>query len=72
MMGHGFFGGMWLWPLLFIAAIIACGVMVGGWGRWQRSFSQGTRSDAVEILRTRYAAGEIIKEEFEQMKRDLQ
>ena len=71
MMGHGFFGGMWLWPLLIIVAIVACVAMMGGWGRWQRSFSQGTRGDAREILRARYAAGELTKEEFEQMKRDL-
>jgi len=38
-----------------------------GWGR--RRYMYG---DANEILRRRYARGEITKEQFEQMKRDLE
>ncbi len=32
----------------------------------------GDHKDAMEILKMRYAKGEITKEEFEQMKKDLQ
>ncbi len=39
----------------------------GGWGyRW------GEGDEAAEILRQRYAKGEITKEQFDQMMRDLQ
>ena len=49
-----------------------------GWGRgWRGGYSrgywrgQGYYGDATEILRQRYARGEINKEQFDQMMRDL-
>ncbi|MDG6902652.1 MAG: SHOCT domain-containing protein [Nitrososphaerota archaeon] len=42
----------------------------GGWG-WRRRYWYGY-GDAREILRQRYARGEITKEQFEQMSRDLE
>lgn len=72
MMGYGYgFGGIFMW-LIFLALI---GVVVyifiiqarksGGW----RRPPQETPLDA---LKKRYAKGEISKEEFESLKRDLQ
>jgi putative membrane protein len=63
--------GMGLMMLLFWGAVIVA-IVVGV--RW--AFGQGrpgsTRSDtALDILRERYARGEINREEFEQRKRDL-
>ncbi len=71
MMGHGFFGGMWLWPLVFIVVVVACVAMMSGWTRPQRILSDSHRGDASEILRNRYARGEITREEFERMKKDI-
>jgi putative membrane protein len=41
-----------------------------GWG-WRRRYWYGY-ADAQEILRQRYARGEITKEQFDQMRRDLE
>ena len=69
----GFWGawgiGMMLFMLLFWGLVIV-GVVLGI--RWLISQGKESRSDsALEILRQRYARGEINKEEFEARKRDL-
>jgi putative membrane protein len=72
---HGFngFGGGWmmiLWWVLIIAAIIAL-------VRWGISSSAARRGQnqqsksALDILKERYARGEINKQEYEARKRDL-
>ncbi len=66
--GYGF-GGFFMW-ILFLAAI---GVAV--YFFVQRSRSKGgelSRETPIEILKKRYAKGEISKEEFDRMKSDLQ
>ena len=61
--------GMMLMMLLFWGLVIV-GVVLGI--RWLVSQGKQTRSDsALEILRQRYARGEINKEEFEARKKDL-
>ena len=69
----GFWGvwgiAMMLFMLLFWGLVIA-GVVLGI--RWLLGQGRESRSDtALEILRQRYARGEINKEEFETKKRDL-
>ena len=60
---------MMLGMLLFWALIIA-GIVIGI--RWLGRAGGVTRSDtALEILRQRYARGEIDKDEFEAKRRDL-
>jgi putative membrane protein len=60
---------MMLMMLMFWALIIA-GLVVGL--RWLiRLGSHSARDEALEILRQRYARGEIDKQEFETRKRDL-
>ena len=61
--------GMMLMMLVFWGLLIA-GIVVGI--RWLTRQSEGSRSDAaIEILRERYARGEISKEEFDARRRDL-
>jgi putative membrane protein len=61
--------GMMLIMLLFWGLVIV-GVVLGI--RWLVSQGKESRSDsALEILRQRYARGEINKEEFEAKKKDL-
>jgi putative membrane protein len=61
--------GMMLMMLVFWGLIIA-GLVLGI--RWLVSQGRESRSDtALDILRQRYARGEIDKEEFEARKRDL-
>ena len=61
--------GMMLMVLLFWALVIVAIVLGVRWLVGQPKGSQ--RDSALEILRQRYARGEINREEFEQKKRDL-
>ena len=65
-------GGMWLLPILFWILIIAGVVLIVRWLTVRDG--QGKVSPAespLYILKTRYAKGEIDKETFETMKRDI-
>jgi len=66
-MGHGF---GWIFMILFWGVVIY--LIVRGTSYWSRKGAGGTsEKSAEEILKERYAKGEISKEEFEQMKNDL-
>ncbi|MFQ5830697.1 MAG: SHOCT domain-containing protein [Candidatus Methylomirabilia bacterium] len=77
MMGWGWGGlGMglgWVFMLLFLGLIIVAVALVLRWardqGRQAPSGEAGTA--ALEILKQRYARGEIDREEFEAKKQDL-
>ncbi len=82
-MGPGCFGwnGMWIIPMIIcIVMVIVCFRFFGrGCFRppWlqdsDKNQSDSTGSEtAMDILKKRYAKGEITKEEFDQMKKDLQ
>lgn len=64
--GDWMFGGMWIFTLLFWALLIA-GVML--LVKWLRK--QNTNESALEILKKRYARGEIDKETFDRMKKEV-
>jgi putative membrane protein len=68
--------GMWLWPVLVIALIIAL-ILFFGRGHSGRNFRNSVAGNdqssetALDVLKKRYARGEITKDEFDQMKRDI-
>ena len=81
--GHFWWGGMWGFPwmmVMIVVLIVFCvffgcrglrrpwGSCHGGWGYDHKNPPAET---PLEILKRRYAAGEIAKEEFQQMKKDL-
>ena len=77
MMGPGVMGGfgwMWLMPIFFI---IFWGLVIWGIVALVRGLSGSRGSDssttdsALEVLKKRYARGEINKEEYEEKKKDL-
>jgi len=75
MMGWGF-GWMWFMPVFMIAfwglVIWAVVVLVQGLSRNDSSGGGSSREDsALEILKRRYARGEISKEEYEEKKSSL-
>ena len=62
----------WIVNLLLIALLLAGFVALCLW--FYRRFTRGdnaTRQTPMEIARERYAKGEINKEQFEQIKKDL-
>ena len=75
------YGGFWI---IAIVMIILCFVLFklkvfgrgGSMPPWQNSSESGSENresgTALDILKKRYAKGEITKNEFEQMKSDLQ
>jgi len=69
-MGYFGFGGIIMWILFLIVIGVAVYLIV------QATKSKGLespfRETPMEILKKRYAKGEITKEEFEKMKKDLE
>jgi len=64
MMGIGLFGMILFWGLLIAGAVFLI--------RWFTGETVIKREDsALEILKKRYARGEINKQEFDERKRDL-
>ncbi len=71
MMGYGYYGDMmggfgWVWMVLVLAAVIALVVWGTRTGFWSRDHA--TERTPLDVLRRRYAAGEITAPEFEQAK----
>jgi putative membrane protein len=74
MMGYGYYGGMmggfgWVWMVLVLAVVITLLV----WSMRTGFFSRRDTAEStlLDILRRRYAAGEITAAEFEQAKRAI-
>lgn len=53
------------WVLVILGVVYLIKLVAGGAGREEK------RESALEILKRRYAKGELTKEEFEKMKDDL-
>ncbi|HEX8013342.1 MAG TPA: SHOCT domain-containing protein [Casimicrobiaceae bacterium] len=72
-MGGGFFGFGGVFMILFWVLVIVGIVVLVKWMADQSHAGGGSRDkSAIEILRERYARGEINREEYEQKKRDLE
>ena len=80
MMGHGMMGWNptampWWWALAFIfrVAVIAGLVLVAVWAF--RHFGQPKTEESrqpLDILKARYASGALTREQYEQMRRELE
>lgn len=67
--GGWWVGGMWFFPLLFWVLVIAGTVFII---KWLRERGQKQKESSLDILKRRYASGEIDRDIFEQMKKDIQ
>lgn len=70
---HGpweWFPMMWIFPMLFLVVILL--FLLRGGRPMCGSGERGKEESAREIIDRRYAKGEITKEEFERMKKDIQ
>ena len=54
---------------LFVVAVVVAVKWL--WGQ-KTAFGIGSKESALDILKKRYARGEIAKEEFERMKREIE
>lgn len=64
------YGGGWFMMILWWVVVIGLAVVAVKWLSQQRG-EQPKEDSALEILKRRYARGEISKEEFEEKKKDL-
>jgi putative membrane protein len=79
MMGWGGYGFGWWGVLMFIGMLLFWGLIIGGIVWLVTSISRqgqpagvpGGANRALEILKERYARGEITREQYEQMRHDL-
>lgn len=62
------FGGIWM--ILFWGSVIA--LIIWGVNRWTKRGGSASKQTPLEIARERYARGEITKEQYEQIKKDLE
>jgi putative membrane protein len=73
-MYHNFvFGGMWFgWIFWIILIVLVVWLIVNQSNKSKQNFQpQQQTESALEILKKRYAKGEISKEQYEQMKKDI-
>ena len=72
--GYGMFGGIgmiFFWVVLIVLVVFLVRSIAGGWPSRPTSQPPPTGSAALEILKERYAKGEISKEEYEERKKTL-
>jgi len=66
----GWWGMGWIFMIVILGILILCLIFLIRWLLGMTKVSRGEES-ALDILKKRYARGEIGKEEFEQKKEDL-
>lgn len=66
------FWGLLIWAIVALVRGGSGGCCGMGRNHGHRHSGNKSNGDAVEILKQRYAKGEISREEFESMKKDLQ
>lgn len=68
--GYGMGYGMWIFGLIFWILILIGLVLLIKY-LWEGGGAKRGEESALEILKKKYARGEISKEEFEEKKKDL-
>ena len=68
--GYGFMGFGWIFGLIIWGLLIVGVVMVIKWAIGS-SWGGGRGLTALDILKRRYASGEINEEEYQRMKKEL-
>lgn len=68
--GAGFHGGWIIFPVICLILMMFCMKRKGGGICGMKNHD--SQEDVISILKNRYAKGEITKQEFEEMKREIQ
>jgi putative membrane protein len=71
MMVWGIFSFLLSLLLIFLFVVIVVAAVKWLWGQ-ERPFAIGGKESALDIVKKRYARGEIGKEEFERLKKDIE
>ncbi len=72
MFHDGFMGGMWYgWIFWLVIIAVIIWVIVTEMNKNKRDTQSPQQESALDILKKRYAQGEINKNEFEEKKKDL-
>lgn len=71
MMGYGGYGGFFMWLILIVIIAVIIYLFVRQSKRTENSIGS-VKESPTEILKRRYAAGEITKEEFDKIKREIE
>lgn len=69
---YGMFPWMWIFPLIFLIVMLLFLFRGGGWPMCGGHGTRRREESARELLDRRYARGEISREEYQQMKKDLE
>jgi len=69
---HFWMGGMWIFPFTMLIVILFTVFMIFGRRGYRPPWDRHQEIETpLEILKKRYARGEVTKEEFEEMKKIL-
>ncbi len=71
---HDMIGGFWIFGMLLMLIfwiLVIIGLVLLIRYLWEGGATRRETESALEVLKKRYARGEISKEEFEERKRDL-
>ena len=72
--GPVLWGGWWIFPLIMlgfmVVAVLTMRSFMGG-GACGHTVARPGGGDALDIVRRRYAAGEITREQYEEIRRSL-
>jgi putative membrane protein len=71
MMGFGGYGGIFMWLIIIIVVAVILYLVLNR-NLSPGSPGAGTRESPLDVLKRRYAEGEITKEEFDRMKREIE
>lgn len=64
-------GGVFMWLLFLVVAVIVIYFLIRGLGPGGSGQTQTPQETPLDILKKRYARGEITKEQFDEMKKNL-
>lgn len=71
MMGYGGYGGYFMWIILIVIAVVIIYFVINR-SKITGNPKNSTGESPTEILKKRYAKGEITKEEFDGLKREIE
>ncbi|MFO7598145.1 MAG: SHOCT domain-containing protein [Desulfocurvibacter africanus] len=71
MMGYGGYGGIFMWLILIIVLAVVIYFVINR-SKTTGNSIHSTGESPTEILKKRYAKGEISKEEFDKLKKEIE